>query len=87
MKVRMKIKQQFIPITVLAALKLFSATGVAKDSSEELNDRTIERRAAGKESNWVPTAGRDFEILFHVYGPEKSFFDKTWKLPDVETIK
>jgi len=40
---------------------------------------------AGKESNWVPTdpKGR-FEVLFRLYGPEKPFFDKTWKLPDVE---
>jgi hypothetical protein len=40
----------------------------------------------GKESNWVPTAGRIFEVLFRVYGPEKPFFDKTWKLPDVEEV-
>jgi hypothetical protein len=25
---------------------------------------------AGKESNWVPTGGRDFEVLFRFYGPE-----------------
>ncbi len=39
----------------------------------------------GKESNWVPTntKGR-FEVLFRLYGPEKSLFDKTWKLPDIE---
>jgi hypothetical protein len=41
---------------------------------------------AGKESNWVPTADRDFEVLFRVYGPEKPFFDKTWKLLDVEEV-
>ena len=41
----------------------------------------------GKESNWVPTAGRNFEVLFRVYGPEKPFFDKTWKLPDIEKVK
>jgi hypothetical protein len=42
---------------------------------------------AGKESNWVPTNGRDFEILFRLYGPEKVFFDKTWVLPDAEEVK
>jgi hypothetical protein len=38
-----------------------------------------------KESNWVPTraAGR-FEVIFRFYGPEKSLFEKTWKLPDIE---
>jgi hypothetical protein len=41
----------------------------------------------GKESNWVPTAGRNFEVLFRLYGPEKPFFDKTWKLSDVEEVK
>ena len=41
----------------------------------------------GKESNWVPTHGRDFEILFRFYGPEKALFDKTWTLPDVEEVK
>lgn len=39
----------------------------------------------GKESNWVPTdPARPFELLFRFYGPEKAFFDKVWKLPDVE---
>jgi hypothetical protein len=42
---------------------------------------------ASKDSNWVPTAGRDFEILFRLYGPEKAFFDKQWKLPDIEEVK
>lgn len=42
----------------------------------------------GKESNWIPTkAGELFEVLFRLYGPEKPFFDKTWKLPDVEELK
>jgi hypothetical protein len=40
---------------------------------------------SGKESNWVPTdASRKFELMFRAYGPEKPFFDKTWKLPDIE---
>jgi hypothetical protein len=42
----------------------------------------------GKESNWVPTsADGQFEVLFRLYGPEKAFFDKAWKLPDVEEVK
>ena len=43
---------------------------------------------AGKESNWVPTiSGRRFEVLFRLYGPDKPLFDKTWALPDIESIK
>ena len=42
----------------------------------------------GKESNWVPTSAEgNFEVLFRLYGPEKPFFDKTWKLPDIEKMK
>lgn len=43
---------------------------------------------AGKESNWIPTSsGGRFEVLFRLYGPEKPFFDKTWKLPDIESFR
>ena len=42
---------------------------------------------AGKESNWVPTASRDFEVLFRLYGPEKPLFEKTWKLPDLQKLQ
>jgi hypothetical protein len=31
----------------------------------------------GGNLNWVPTvAGGGFEVLFRLYGPEKSFFEK-----------
>ena len=41
----------------------------------------------GKEASWVPTnpSGK-FELLFRAYGPEPAFFEKTWRLPDVERI-
>lgn len=43
---------------------------------------------AGEETNWVPTdPARRFELLFRVYGPTPEFFEKTWKLPDVEVVK
>jgi hypothetical protein len=42
----------------------------------------------GKESNWIPTSAEEkFEVLFRLYGPEKPYFDKTWKLPDIEKVK
>jgi hypothetical protein len=27
---------------------------------------------------------RSFEVMFRAYAPTKGFFEKTWKLPDVE---
>ncbi len=42
----------------------------------------------GKDSNWVPaSAGRGFETLFRLYGPDEAFAEKTWKLPDIEKMK
>jgi hypothetical protein len=41
----------------------------------------------GRETNWVPTSASGyFEVLFRLYGPKKSFFDKNWVLPDIEKI-
>lgn len=46
------------------------------------------RPPAGRDSNWLATrSGGRFEVMFRAYGPEKAFFEKTWKLPDIETVK
>jgi len=42
---------------------------------------------AAQESNWIPAdPARKFELMFRLYGPKKEFFDKVWKLPDVEKL-
>src|SRR5580704_12274771 len=33
------------------------------------------------------TAGKNFFLIFRLYGPEKVFFEKTWKLADVEKVQ
>jgi hypothetical protein len=39
----------------------------------------------GKESNWIYTApGRGWFCGFRLYDPDKAFFDKTWKLANIE---
>ncbi len=45
-----------------------------------------EKAPAGLESNWIPTVGEDFFLLFRLYGPEEAYFNKSFKLPDVEKI-
>jgi hypothetical protein len=41
----------------------------------------------GKDSNLVPTSiDGEFEVMFRLYGPEKSFFEKNWVLPDIEKV-
>ena len=62
--------------------------GLQKESDGSANIYFGPKAPAGKESNWVPTsANGKFEVLFRFYGPEKSLFDKTWKLPDIEEMK
>jgi len=39
----------------------------------------------GKEANWIPT-GEDFFLVFRLYGPEETAFDKTWQLNDVQRV-
>jgi hypothetical protein len=62
-----------------------------KSALKVADDGTIdiyfgEKAPAGLESNWIPTAGKDFFLLFRLYGPEEAYFDKSFKLPDVEKI-
>jgi hypothetical protein len=43
---------------------------------------------AGKESNFIPTdPARRFELMFRAYGPTQAFFEKVWKLTDVEKLR
>ena len=43
---------------------------------------------AGKEKNWIQTVpGKGVTVIFRLYGPLKPFFDKSWKLNDVELVK
>ena len=40
----------------------------------------------GMESNWIPTEGKSPEVIFRLYGPEEPFWNKSFKLPDVEVV-
>lgn len=65
-----------------------NAAEVQKNADGSVDIYFGPKAPAGKESNWVPTdAKRDFELMFRAYGPTKAFFDKQWKLPDVEAVR
>ena len=64
------------------------------DSLEVNDDGTVDlyfgpQRPAGvPESNWVQTnQDEGWFVLFRFFGPERSYYDKTWKLPDFEKVK
>ena len=55
-----------------------------RDGSVELVFSPI---APNVDANWIPTsAGEQFEVMFRFYGPEPPFFDKSWRLPDIELL-
>jgi hypothetical protein len=63
-------------------------TAVQKNPDGSVDIYFGPKAPAGKESNWVPTDPKgQFELLFRLYGPKKEFFEKAWKLPDVEEVK
>jgi hypothetical protein len=41
---------------------------------------------AGLESNWIPTMGKEPYLWFRLYGPEEAFWNKSFKMPDVELV-
>jgi hypothetical protein len=61
--------------------------GVEKNADGSVDVYFGPEPPAGKESNWVPTSiDGGFEVLFRFYGPEKPLFEKTWRLPDIESV-
>jgi hypothetical protein len=42
----------------------------------------------GYEKNWIQTVpGKSWFCALRVYGPTEPWFDKSWKLPDIELVK
>jgi hypothetical protein len=42
----------------------------------------------GKEGNWIQTVpGKGWNTLFRLYGPLEPYFDKTWRLGEIELIE
>jgi len=41
----------------------------------------------GLESNWIPTLGKEPYVWLRLYGPEETFWNKSFKMPDVELVK
>lgn len=42
----------------------------------------------GRESNWIPTtAGKSWFPMLRLYGPLEPWFDRTWRLPEIELVE
>lgn len=43
---------------------------------------------AGHEKNWIPTIpGKSWFAYFRFYGPLEPYFNRTWKMNDIEEVK
>ena len=42
---------------------------------------------AGLESNWIPTEGKAPSPVMRFYGPDQAFWNKSFKMPDVELLR
>ena len=69
------------------ASRASNAAEVQKNADGSVDIYFGPKAPAGTESNWLPTdPARKFELMARFYAPKKEFFDKVWKLPDVEKI-
>jgi hypothetical protein len=66
-----------------------SSQSAGLHKSRRLGGRLFRPAGSGKQGvELVATkTGGQFEVMFRAYGPEKAFFDKTGKLPDIEKVK
>jgi hypothetical protein len=45
-------------------------------------------QSPGEGKNWIKTLpGEGFFVILRIYGPTKTFFDKSWKPSDIELVK
>jgi hypothetical protein len=42
---------------------------------------------AGLESNWIPTMGKEPYLWLRLYAPDEAFWNKSFKMPDLELVK
>jgi hypothetical protein len=67
------------------ASRASNATDVKKNPDGSVDIYIGPKAPEGQETNWIPTdPARRFEFMFRLYGPKPEFFEKKWKLPDVE---
>jgi hypothetical protein len=70
----------------------FPSIGSQKDGIVVNSDSSVDvwfgpTAPRGHEANWVQTVpGKGWNVLFRLYGPEQSWFDKTWKPGEFELV-
>jgi hypothetical protein len=62
--------------------------GIAVNSDTSVEVYFGPQAPVGRESNWVQTVpGKGWNIILRLYGPLQPWFDKTWRLDEIEEVK
>lgn len=69
-----------------AGLDSFAMDKMKKNPDDSLDVYFGPKAPNGLESNWIPTEGKEPYVWLRLYGPEQAFWNKTFKMPDVELL-
>jgi hypothetical protein len=68
------------------SLSSFDKPAANSDGATDIYFGPSAPKGSGK--NWLRTVpGKGYFVIFRLYGPTQPYFDKTWKLPDLEKVR
>jgi hypothetical protein len=69
-----------------AGLSTFDLPNMKKNEDASVTIYFGPKAPEGLESNWIPTSGKKPFPVVRIYGGTEEFWDKSWKMPDVELV-
>ena len=70
-----------------AGLGSFNMDQMQKNADGSVDVYIGPKAPVGLQSNWIPTLGKEPYVWLRLYGPEEAFWNKSFKMPDVELVK
>jgi len=70
-----------------AGLGSFNMDQMQKNADGSVDVYIGPKAPFGLQSNWIPTLGKEPYVWLRLYGPEEAFWNKSFKMPDVELVK
>jgi hypothetical protein len=62
--------------------------GLVKNSDDSVDLYFGPKAPKGFDANWIPTTpGKAWFAYFRLYAPLEAYFDRSWALPDIESLK
>ncbi len=75
-------------LALCKASRASNSAEVQKNADGSIDVYFGSKAPPGQQANWIPTdPARRFELMFRLYGPKPEFFEKKWRLPDVESVE